>query len=393
MWKAFASARGTPTDYAVLQLPIVLGSLALTILPVLLPLYAKRLGASAVSIGGLFALAQLMLVLLRPVIGWGVDRCGRKVFFVAGVACYASAMSVFAAARSVPVLYLAQLVQGLATALTWTAAYTIATELAPPAQQGQVIGRLDEYAVRGALAGMVVTVACLSWLPLPTAWVLLFVGFAILAVGGVWLAVTRTPETRPSQRTSSPRSRPLVAAPVLRVMSVVFLSHCCMTVVRPLFLVFLQDHGTTDVRLLALAFIPATLIESFLPSRMGGFSDRVGRAPLIVAGLAWAGLCALVLPGVPHLAWSIALWTLQTLGLTMAVPPQKALISDVTATTVRGTGYGLYTFAASGGATVGPLLGGWLYDAVGPVAPFAFTGVLLLASAGWGLLLFKRTAS
>jgi MFS family permease len=392
MWKAFASARGTPTDYAVLKLPIVLGSLALTILPLLLPLYAKRLGASAVSIGGLFALAQLMLVLLRPVIGWGVDRCGRKAFFVAGVACYASAMGVFAAARSVPVLYLAQLVQGLATALSWTAAYTIATELASPEQQGQAIGRLDEYSVRGALAGMVVTVAFLSWLPLPTAWVLLFVGFAILAMGGVWLAVTRTPETRPSQPTST-QSQPLVSAPVLRVMSVVFLSYCCMTVVRPLFLVFLQDHGTTDVRLLTLAFIPATLIESLLPSRMGGVSDRVGRAPLIVAGLAWAGLCALVLPGVPHLAWAIALWTLKTLGLTMAVPPQKALISDMTAHTVRGTAYGLYTFAASGGATVGPLLGGWLYEAIGPAAPFAFTGVLLLASAGWGLLLFKSTAS
>jgi len=166
-----------------------------------------------------------------------------------------------------------------------------------------------------------------------------------------------------------------------------------MTVIHPLFLVFLQDHGTTDVRLLALTVFPATLIESFLSSRMGGVSDRVGRAPLIVAGLAWAGLCALVLPGVPHLAWSISLWTLKTLGLTMAVPPQKALISDVTAHTVRGTGYGLYAFAASGGATVGPLLGGWLYDAVGSVAPFAFTGVLLLASAGWGLLLLKRTAS
>lgn len=118
MWKAFASARDTTTDYTVLKLPILLGSLALTILPFLLPLYTKRLGASAIGIGGLFAMAQCILVLLRPVIGWAIDRCGRKAFFVAGVACYASSMGVFAVARSVPMLYLAQLIQGLATALT-----------------------------------------------------------------------------------------------------------------------------------------------------------------------------------------------------------------------------------------------------------------------------------
>src|SRR5215831_19330108 len=139
MWQVFASARGTPTDYTALKLPILLSSLALTILPFLLPIYAKQLGTSAVGIGGLFALAQFMLVLLRPVIGRAIDRFGCKAFFVAGVACYASAMGVFAAARSVPVLYLAQLVHGLATALTWTATYTMATELASPEQQGQAI--------------------------------------------------------------------------------------------------------------------------------------------------------------------------------------------------------------------------------------------------------------
>jgi hypothetical protein len=44
MWKAFASARGTTTDYTVLKLPILLSSLALTILPLLLPLYSHGIG-------------------------------------------------------------------------------------------------------------------------------------------------------------------------------------------------------------------------------------------------------------------------------------------------------------------------------------------------------------
>jgi MFS family permease len=390
MWKDLASAKSTTTDHTVLKLPILLGSLALTILPFLLPIYAKLLGASALGIGGLFAIAQCMIVLLRPVIGRAVDRFGRKTFFVAGVACYAGAMGLFAVAGSVTMLYLAQLVQGLATALTWTAAYTMATELASPAQQGQVVGRVDEYSVRGALYGLGVTLVLLIWLSLPTVWPWLFLGYAALAAGGAWLAVKQTPETRPSHPTPA-QPRPTLSGPLLRVMVVVLLSHFFIAMIRPLFLVFLQDNVTTDVRLLALAFIPATLIEGFLPSRMGRLSDRLGRMPLIMAGLTWAGLCTLFVPGFPLLVWAIACWALKTLGVTMAMPPQKALISDLTASAARGTGYGFYTFAASLGATGGPLLGGWLYDTVGPAVPFYLAGAVLLASTGWSLLLIKST--
>ena len=381
--------KATATDHTILQWPVLLGSLALTLLPFLLPIYAKHLGASALGIGGLFTIAQFMLILCRPAIGWALDRCGRRVFFIAGIACYTGAMGLFALASSLTMLYLAQLVQGLSTALIWTSAYTMATELAPPAQQGQVIGSIDEYSSRGALLGIAITVVLLSWLSLPTAWHLVFLSYALLAVGGLWLAGMQLPETRPPHSILAER-QPLVWRPLVQVMAIVFVSQLCIAMIRPVFLIFLQDYFTTDVRLLALAFIPGTLIDSFLPSRLGGLSDRFGRAPLIVAGLTWTGLCSLLIPGLPHLAWLIIFWTLKTLGLAMAIPPQKALISDLTAHAKRGTGYGLYTFTASVGAAVGPLLGGWLYDAVGRAVPFYLTGIVLLASCGWAFLLLRR---
>jgi MFS transporter, DHA1 family, multidrug resistance protein len=381
--------KATATDHTILQWPVLLGSLALTLLPFLLPIYAKHLGASALGIGGLFTIAQFMLILCRPAIGWALDRYGRRVFFIAGIACYTGAMGLFALASSLTMLYLAQLVQGLSTALIWTSAYTMATELAPPAQQGQVIGSIDEYSSRGALLGIAITVVLLSWLSLPTAWHLVFLSYALLAVGGLWLAGMRLPETRPPHTILAER-QPLVWRPLVQVMAIVFVSQLCIAMIRPVFLIFLQDYFTTDVRLLALAFIPGTLIDSFLPSRLGGLSDRFGRAPLIVAGLTWTGLCSLLIPGLPYLAWLIIFWTLKTLGLAMAIPPQKALISDLTAHAKRGTGYGLYTFTASVGAAVGPLLGGWLYDAVGRTVPFYLTGIVLLASCGWAFLLLRR---
>jgi DHA1 family multidrug resistance protein-like MFS transporter len=155
--------RGTAAAYSVLKLPLILGSLPLTMLPFLLPLYAKQFGANALGIGGLFAMAQGMMILCRPVIGWGMDRWGRRGFCLAGLVCSAGAMGVCALANSIMTLYLAQLLNGLATACTWTAVYTLTSELAPAATQGEALGRVDEYAHRGAFYGMGLALALLSW--------------------------------------------------------------------------------------------------------------------------------------------------------------------------------------------------------------------------------------
>jgi MFS family permease len=382
-------AAGTAAEYPALKLPIMLGSLPLTMLVFLLPISAKQLGASAMGIGGLFAVAQLMMLLCRPLIGWGVDRFGRRGFCIAGLVCYTGAMGVFAMAANLPALYLAQLLYGMATACTWTAVYTITTELAPPADQAKALGRVDEYAHRGALYGMGLALALLSWWELETALPVLFLSYTALAALGIGVAWQRVPETRTASL--PPTGRPNMAFwPIVKVILLVFLSYLCTALLRPVFLVFLQDELTRDVRLLALAFLPATLLESVLPSRLGRLSDRWGRRPLIMAGLTWAGLSCLCIPLFSPLAWIIAWWTLKTLGLAAALPPQKALISDLTEGATRGTGYGLYTFATSLGSAVGPLVGGWVYDRIGHSTPFVVTGIILLASLGWVPLLLRR---
>jgi MFS family permease len=373
---------------AALQLPIMLGSLPMTMLPFLLPLYAKQFGASALGIGALFAVAQVIMVLGRPVIGWGVDRWGRRGFCLVGLGCYATAMGVYALASTMTSLYLGQMLNGVATACTWTAVYTITSEIAPSANHGEALGRVDEYSHRGALYGMGLALALLSWWPLETALRALFLMYMALAVVAGVVAWKQVPETRTALPPQA-GGQDMAVWPLVNVLLLVFLSYLFTALLRPVFVVFVHDELTQDVRLLALAFVPAVLLESVLPSRLGHLSDRWGRRPLIIAGLSWMGLSCLCLPLYSALAWIIVWWTLKTLGLAAALPPQKALISDLTEDAMRGTAYGLHTFATSLGSAVGPLVGGWLYDTHGHTAPFVLTGLVLLASLAWVPLLLR----
>jgi MFS transporter, DHA1 family, multidrug resistance protein len=355
MPKAPATAQGTAAADTPLKLPVMLGSLPLTMLPFLLPLYAKQFRANALGIGGRFAVTQGMMVLCRPVIGWGVDRWGRRGVCLVGLSCAAGAMGVCALAHTLTTLYLAQLLNGVATACTWTAVYTLTADLAPAATQGEALGRVDEYAHRGGLYGMGLALALLSWCALETALRMLFASYMALVVIAVVVAWRQVPETRTAPP-PQPRRQTRIVWPLLPVLLVVFLSYRLLALLRPVFVIFVHDELTHDVRLLALAFVPAVFLESVLPPRLGYLSDRWGRRPLMIGGLMWVGFSCCCLPQSTALAWIIVWWTLKTLGLVAALPPQKALISDLTEETTRGTGYGLHTFATSLGSAVGPVV-------------------------------------
>jgi MFS family permease len=117
---------------SALRRPTLLGSFAFGFLSFALPVYSKQLGANALEIGGLFSIFTLSTALVRPLVGWAMDRWGAKPFFVVALTGYALNMTIFAVSSALPLLYLARLVQGIASSFMWISAYTLATSLLLP---------------------------------------------------------------------------------------------------------------------------------------------------------------------------------------------------------------------------------------------------------------------
>jgi MFS family permease len=178
---------------------------------------------------------------------------------------------------------------------------------------------------------------------------------------------------------------------ILRLMVIVLLTSISTAMISPLLMIFLQDKFTTDISDLAKAFLPAAIAYAYLPGYMGGLSDRFGRTPLMAIGLVGAGIVSLLMPLMTSLVMLSGLWLLEAVGFSAAAPAEGALVADLTGKNVRGTGYGFYTLASGLGLILGPLLGGWLYDAAGHALPFYVNGITLFIGAALVLWLLGGT--
>lgn len=355
------------------------------ILSFVLPIYGKDLGASALQVGGFFSAISLVPVVVRPFLGRALDRWGRRPFLLVGLFGYAAAMLIFCLADTVRMLTAARFVQGLGTAFLWLSAYTIVADVATETGRGRDFGSIDEAVSRGALIGTIAGFTALFTLEgfdlgLKQIWFWLFAAYTIPALLAFWIGWRGVEETRPRASAQPIESRPL-SGQLLTLMGIVFVTGASRAMVWPLLMIFLQDALSAGSGDLALAYLPAALIQSFLPSRMGGIADRLGRKGPMVGGLVvGAGASALI----PHLGSVIALtmlWAIESLGYTASMPAERAFVADIAGQDIRGTSYGLYTFAYFLGSAVGPLVGGWLYDGFGHATPFYLNTLVLVVGA------------
>lgn len=369
---------------------ILLGSFSFGIMAFVLPIYSKRIGGNAVTIGGLFSIFSAVTLILRPIVGKALDRYGRKKFFVTAFLFYAAAMLTYSYAVNLALIYISRLIQAIGASFMWISAYSIAVDIAADEERGKSVGGVDGASSKGALYGTVIGFIVLSQFSLVKGWSLLFKGYAILSVLGGFLAYKYIPETSKVNKNMRVKEKEKLSKDFLKLLCIIFMSSISASMISPLIMIYLQDKFTTDVGVLAAAYVPAALVYAYLPSKLGGVSDRIGRIKPMIIGLIISGVVSLGIVGSSDIKILVALWAVESIGIVMASPAEEALVADLTGSSTRGSAYGVYLFTSSLGAVIGPILGGWLYDSLGHNIPFYINAAVLLLDAALAAVLFRN---
>ena len=356
----------------------------------LLPIYGKGMGANALEIGLIFSAFSIMTILMRPVVGWALDRFGRRPFFVTGMLAYALTMVAFAFSEQVWGMVAARFLQGAASAFAWLSANAIIADMTTESNRARAFGGLAQASSRGSIIGAILAFTLYNTPPLAESVgeagikKILFLAFAGFSLVAFTIALLRLPET--NHRISSAPRQPIVWSRTwFLLLLVTLVTAAAWSMTSPILILFLQDKLQLGIDVIAWAFLPSGLIWATMPSQLGRLADRFGRKPLMVLGLAVSSLTMFILPSLTSILGLAVLWSLLALCFAAGDPAEQALVAELTGSNQHGQAYGFYVMASDIGAALGPLGGGWLYDNINSSAPFIANGAIL---AVCGLVLF-----
>lgn len=380
---------------SILRKTIFLISMPLFILGLLLPVYGKEIGASVVEIGLFFSSFSLMSVLLRPLVGWGLDRYGRRSFYLAGLGGYALTMIGFAFIDQIVGIILARILQGVSASLLWLSASAITADLAGENERGSVFGGVNQANSRGAIVGTFIGYFLLNAdIDIKVkgneldSWMLLFLLYGAIGIVALIVGLRGLPESRPT--TVKQDKTPIRWSRNWMVLLLVTLvTGASAAMLSPILIIFLQEKLKVGVDVIGWAYLPSALVFALLPARLGKLSDRFGSKPMMLIALVAAAATSFVIPDLGNVITLALLWAFQAACYAAGDPAEQALVARLTGEGQRGRAYGFYVMSAGIGATIGPLGGAWLYQTYGAASPFYVNGIILALSAV-ALLIFMK---
>ena len=324
------------------------------------------------------------------------DRLGRQRLLVAGWVLALPVPVLIAVAPSWGWIVAANALLGLNQGLAWSMTVVMKVDLVGPRRRGFALG-LNESS---GYAGVAIAAAASGWLAAE------FVARDVLVVAGMGIAVAglaissllvrdtaghvRVEQARDHEgRDGAPPLRDALAAasyrdPALRSCSqaglVNNLNDALAWGLVPLFLAA-EGVGAGGIGLVAGLYPAVWAIGQIWT---GHWSDRVGRKPLIVAGmLLQAAALALLAGSGGALATAAAVAVVLGIGTALVYPTLIAAISDAVSPVARPAATGVYRFWRDMGYVVGGLTAGLLADAIGFSGTIVAVAGITAASGLW----------
>jgi MFS family permease len=322
------------------------------------------------------------------------EHVGRRRLLVIGWLLALPVPLLIAIAPSWWVIVVANVFLGLNQGLAWSMTVVMKIDLVGPGRRGFALGLNESAGYLGvALTALATGALAATYAPRTVVWA----GAAVIAAAGLAISALFVRDTgahvaeeqrahgvRDARSFRSALARGTVHDPVLRACSqaglVNNLNDALAWGIIPLFLAA-NGASPSQVGLVAGLYPGVWGVGQILA---GQWSDRVGRKPLIVAGmLTQAAALALLAVSDGAVGLAAAAAVVLGVGTALVYPTLIAAISDAVSPVARAPTVGVYRFWRDMGYVAGGLLAGIAADALGYSGAIAIVAGLTAASGLW----------
>lgn len=371
--------------YVVLFITVFASTMGVGFIGPLLPLYARDLGATGLSLGMIFAGFSMARFVLTPFIGRLSDRFGRRVFLAVGLALFSFFSLAYISATTVVHLIIVRALHGASAGMVIPVAQAYVGEISPEGREGSYMG-----------AFMVSLFAAFGIGPLLGGPLAERFGMhaPFFAMGGLSalafvLVLFFLPELGlHKERWEKRVSMGSVLSHTLVVALIVFRSSIAFGrgLVIP-FLPFVAESRGASLSVIGMLLATNIILSAFMQIPFGKLADRTSRPMLMALGMLGNAVVIFAIPychTVMHLfLLQIATGVASALGLPAAIAVATRCGRRLNG---MGTVMALFNSGMSIGLILGPLGGGATEGIFG--LDFVFKGGSLVVVAGLIAFLF-----
>lgn len=393
-----------PTQIKVLIAASFLIALGYGLVAPVLPSFARSFDVGAMAATFVVSAFALTRLLFAPTSGKLITRFGERKIYSTGLLIVALGSLGAGLSVSYPMLIASRAVGGIGSVMFTVAAMGILVRNSPPAIRGRVSGYYATSFLLGNIMGPVLGALAAGWgMRMP------FFVYALMLFGAATVVLTKLKEEPQevnlnTQGIAVPKKALTLKeawgftnfrSALFTNFSVGWSVFGLQSSVIPLAAVaVLADfhsnetgydaaaRGATLAGLTLAAYATGNALTQIYSGKMG---DRIGRRPMIFAGLLLSGSVTLVFGFISHPAAFAATAVLLGIGSALLGPSLQASLSDVIGNK-RSGGQPLayYQMVSDIGLIIGPLVAGAIIDAAGFFPAFVLcAGLLLVASLGW----------
>ena len=357
----------------------------------LLPFYAESFGASAFAIGLLGTSFSLMQFLFSPIWGRWSDRIGRKPIILLGLIGSGLSYLTLALATSLPILFLARIIGGIAGANIPTAQAYIA-DVTTPENRARGMGLVGAAFGLGFIFGPAIGGVLSRVTPETPMWVASALCFANFVAAWFLLPESRVVTTTTKSLGRMAAFRHATTKPaLLLVLALYFIVTMAFSGFEATFALFSEARfGYTAASIgFLFAFIGFVLavVQGVLVSRV---VKRLGERRLVPLAIFAIAVSIGMIPFVWNVPTLLVALGVLAVGMGFNSPSLSSMVSKLSDADDQGGTLGLASSLASLGRVVGPAWGGYLYDAFGMSTPYLSASALMFIAFVVSFIGLKR---